>query len=55
MELLIPKLAFWRLVQELLQAESSWYRIQVGAVLALHEAAGAYLIKLDCLKMPTCA
>ena len=46
MELLIPKLAFWRLVQELLQAEGSWYMIQVEAVLALHEATEAYLIRL---------
>ena len=45
-ELLIPKIAFLRVVQELLQKESSWYRIQVGTVLALHEATKAYLIRL---------
>ena len=44
MELLIPKMAFLRVVRELLQQESTWYRIQVGTVLALHEAAKAYLI-----------
>ena len=45
-ELLIPKMAFLRVVRVLLQWESTWYRIQVGAVLALHEAAEAYLIWL---------
>ena len=45
-ELFILKLAFWRLVWELLQTESSWYRIQARAVLVLHEAAEAYLIRL---------
>ena len=45
-ELLIPKIAFLRVVWELLQKESSWYRIQVGVVLALHEATEAYLIQL---------
>ena len=46
MELLVPKLAFWRLRREILQTERSWYQIQVGAVLALHDAAEAYLIRL---------
>ena len=42
MEFLIPKAAFWGLVKEVLQKEYSWYQIQVGAVLALHEAVEAY-------------
>ena len=45
-ELLIPKMPFLHVVQEILQRESNWYRIQVGAVLALQEAAEAYLIWL---------
>ena len=36
-EILILKLAFWRLVKEILQKENSWYQIQARAVLALHE------------------
>ena len=43
-ELLIHKIAFWRLVKEILQEEYSWFHIHVGAVLALHEAAEAYLV-----------
>ena len=46
MELLIPKMAFLQLMGELLQKESILYRIQAGTVLALHEAAEAYLIRL---------
>ena len=45
-ELLIPKLAFLRLVHELLQKEYSWFCIQVGTILALHEAMESYLIHL---------
>ena len=46
MELLIPKLAFWRLAKDILQKENNWLRIQAGAVWALHEAVEAYLIRL---------
>ena len=46
MELLIPKAAFWRLVKEVLQEEYSWYQIQTGVVLALHEAVETYLVHL---------
>ena len=46
MELLIPKIAFWRFIKKLLQKEYSWFQIQVGVVLALHEAAEAYLVCL---------
>ena len=45
-ELLIPKMAFLQIVREMLQCESMEYRIQVGAILALHEATEAYLIQL---------
>ena len=44
--LLILKLVFQRLVKEILQKENVWYQIQVGAVLALHEAAETYLMRL---------
>ena len=37
-ELLIPKVALWRLVKEITQKEYSWFCIQAGAVLMLHEA-----------------
>ena len=33
-------------MQEIPQRELNWYRIQAGAVLALHKAAEAYLIQL---------
>ena len=46
MELLIPKLAFWRLAKEILQKENNWLWIQAGEVLALHKAADAYLVRL---------
>ena len=46
MELLMPKLAFWRLAKEILQKENNWLRIQVGAVFALHEVAEAYPVRL---------
>ena len=45
-ELLIPKLPFWRLIQEIIQKECTWFHVQAGAVLALHEAAEAYLVCL---------
>ena len=45
-ELLIPKIAFWRLVKEILQQEYSWFHIQVGAVLAFHKTIEAYLVCL---------
>ena len=43
-ELLVPKMAFLRIIRELLQHESMGYRIKVGAVLVLLKAAEAYLI-----------
>ena len=46
MELSIPKLAFLRLVHEIFQKEYSWYWIQAGTILTLHEAAESYLICL---------
>ena len=45
-ELLIPKVAFYHIVCEILQREKSWWKIQVSAMLALHEATEAYLICL---------
>ena len=45
-ELLIPKIAMFILVKEMLQKEKSWFHIQVSAILALHEAARAYLLWL---------
>ena len=45
-KLLIPKLAFLRLVHEILQKEYSWYQIQAGAVLALHKAVESYIVHL---------
>ena len=45
-ELPILKMAFLRVVQEILQWESPRSQIQVGAILVLHEAAKAYLICL---------
>ena len=45
-EPLIPKMAFLWIVREMLQCKSTEYRIQVGAILALHEAAEAYIIWL---------
>ena len=44
-ELLILKLAFFWVVKELLQQERG-LRIQATAVLALHEATEAYLMRL---------
>ena len=46
MELLIPKMAFLRIIREMLQCESMGYRIQADAVLVFHEATKAYLIWL---------
>ena len=43
-ELLIPEIAFWWLVKEILQNERLWVEIQVGAVLALHKVVEAYLM-----------
>ena len=46
MELMIPKMPFLRLVQEILQKEHAFHVIQAGAVLALHNAVESYLIRL---------
>ena len=46
MELLIKKGLFYRVVRELVQAERSWLKIQASTVMALHEAAEAYIIWL---------
>ena len=44
---LIPKWPFYRVMRELLQAERSWMKkIKASAILALHEAVEAYVIKL---------
>ena len=43
-KLLIPKMAFLRVAREILLEESPRSQIQVGAILALHETAEAYLI-----------
>ena len=45
-ELLIPKIAFYRLTKEILQKEQCWLKSQASAMLALHEAAEIYLIWL---------
>ena len=45
-DLLILKRPFYHMVKEILQAERSWLKIQASAVMALHEAAEAYLIRL---------
>ena len=45
-ELLIPKMPFLQLVQEILQKEHACHFIQAAAILALHEAAESYLIRL---------
>ena len=44
--LLIPKRSFYWVVLEILQLERSWMKIQASAILALHEAAEAYLVCL---------
>ena len=46
MEILIPKRPFYQVVKEILQAEMSWLKIQVTAIMALHELAEAYLVRL---------
>ena len=46
MELLIPRMPFLRLVQDILQKEHAFDLIQAGTVLALHKAAELYLIRL---------
>ena len=45
-ELLMKKAPFQRLVRELLQEINTEYRIQGNAVMALHEAAEAFLLRL---------
>ena len=45
-ELLIPKMSFLRLVKEIIQCDHRDHFIQAGAVLALHEATEAYIIRL---------
>ena len=45
-EPLIPKIAMFYLVREILQKEWSWLHIQASAVLAIHEATEAYLVHL---------
>ena len=45
-ELLIPKMPFLRLIHEILWKEYAWFCIQVGAMLALHDVAEAYLVCL---------
>ena len=45
-ELLILKVSFLWVVWEILQKEYAWYRIQASAVLALHEAAESYIVRL---------
>ena len=47
-ELLIRKAPFQRLVREITQAVAGDQRWQVQAVLALQEAAEAYLVSLTC-------
>ncbi|KAE9419402.1 hypothetical protein Angca_003326 [Angiostrongylus cantonensis] len=45
-ELLIRKLPFQRLVREILQYHNAYLRLQSSAVMALQEAAEAYLVEL---------
>ena len=45
-ELLIPKMAFLRVVREILQKDHAWHHIQASEVLALHAAVESYLICL---------
>ena len=44
--LLVLKRPFYRMVRELSQVERPWLKIQASAIMALHEAAEAYLIWL---------
>ena len=44
MELLVPKMSFFWVVRKILQKERLWLKIEASAMLALHEAAEAYLI-----------
>ena len=44
--MLVPKMSFFRVVREILQKEQLWLKIQTSAVLALDEAAEAYLVCL---------
>ena len=43
-ELLIPKIAMFQIVKEILEKEQLWLCIQESLVLAIHEATKAYLI-----------
>ena len=52
-EVLIPKVAFYHLVCEVLQKEKLCYKIQASAILALREATEA--ISYGFLRMPTYA
>ena len=45
-KLLIPKMAFYCVVCEILQQERSWCKIQASPILALHEVAKTYLVHL---------
>ena len=45
-DLLIPRLPFQRLIREIMQTFKINIRIQTAALLALHEAAEAYLVGL---------
>ena len=45
-ELLMPKVSFYCTVCEILQKEIPWYKIEASTILALHEAAKAYLVWL---------
>ena len=44
--LLILKWPYYQMILEILQFERSWMKIQASAILALHEAAEAYLMRL---------
>ena len=45
-KLILPKISFLQLVQKIIQKEYSQYWVQVGAVLALHKATQAYIVRL---------
>ena len=44
--ILILKRPFYWVVKEILRAERSWLKIQVSAIMTLHEVAEAYLARL---------
>ena len=46
MELLILKRPFYLVVKEILQTERSLLKIQASAIMVLHEAVEAYLVRL---------